>query len=270
MSTSVKKAFFVSIPHSGERVPAETTWLAGLPEPILMCDVDRFVDQLYKPAIAALKLPHVLTEWHRYVVDLNRLKDDIDVDSVVGAPHPSGKFARGLHWIITTTGEKLMSQPMNMQLHEQLVAKYFEPFHQQVRAQYQNFAELGAKPIFHIDLHSMPSLGTKQHNDPGEYRADVVVSDCKGKSCSPWFKDLVIQSYESAGFNVRYNWPYLGGRVTETYGDPAKGREALQVEFNRALYMNEATKHLEPSHLAEIQRKLQAALTAVYAGLPAL
>ena len=91
-------------------------------------------------------------------------------------------------------------------------------------------------------------MGTRMHRDPGERRADIVVSDCLGKSCDPHFRDLVIAAYTISGFKVGYNWPYMGGRVTEQYGHPSKGQHAIQVELNRALYMDEKTKKLLPSH----------------------
>ena len=98
------KAFFISIPHSGERVPPEAVWLQGLPEGVLMCDVDRYVDRLYQPVVDGLKLGLVKTQWHRYVVDLNRLAEDVDADSVEGSTNASGKFTTGLHWVKTTRG----------------------------------------------------------------------------------------------------------------------------------------------------------------------
>ena len=127
------KAFFISIPHSGERVPAEAAWLQGLPEPILMCDIDRYVDRLYQPVVESLKLGLVTTQWHRYVVDLNRLAGDVDVDSVEGSSNPSGKFTSGLHWVKTTRGQRLMPKPISKVLHDLLVERYFEPFHDDVR-----------------------------------------------------------------------------------------------------------------------------------------
>jgi N-formylglutamate deformylase len=257
------KAFFISIPHSGEKVPAEATWLQGLPEPILMCDIDRFVDRLYAPAIRAVGCPAVIAETHRYVVDLNRLPNDIDVDSVVGASSPSGKFPRGLHWIYTTHRQTLMPKPISMAFHNELVKKYFEPFHQQVRGQYESWRRNGAKAVYHLDAHSMPSMGTSEHADPGQRRADIVVSDCKGKSCETRFKDLVIGSYETAGFKVAYNWPYVGGRVTETYGQPQIGQHAIQVELNRSLYMNEETKRLNEKDSAEVSNRISTALIRI-------
>jgi N-formylglutamate amidohydrolase len=262
------KPLLITIPHSGELVPTEASWLQNLPETLLMCDVDRYVDRLYEPLLTEFKIPFVLTPWHRYAIDLNRLPDDVDVDSVLGHKNPSGKFARGLHWRITTTGEKLMPKPISQELHQDLVQKYFEPFHQQVRSAIAELRKRGANPLYHIDAHSMPSLGTTEHRDPGELRADIVVSDCNGTSCSAEFKDWVVEAYQAAGFKVAYNWPYTGGRVTETYGKPREGCHSVQVELNRALYMNEQTKQLRPELVESVQKSLKKAVEKVLMQLP--
>lgn len=257
------KAFFATIPHSGEKIPNFCTWLQGLDEKILMCDVDRFVDRLYEPSLNALKIPFVKTEWHRYAADLNRVPEDIDQSSVTGAKLAAGAHARGFHWVMTTTELILMPQPMPLETHQKLVELVYEPFHQSVRNLYEAFKSQGAKQVFHLDLHSMPSLGTRQHRDPGELRADIVVSDCLGKSSHPDFVDLVITSYARAGFKVGYNWPYMGGRVSEQYGQPQKGQHTVQVELSRSLYMNEDTKHLRSDLLSSIQGRLNTALTRI-------
>lgn len=258
------KPIFFSIPHSGERVPDEAHWLHGLPEPILMCDVDRFVDRLYAPAMKNTNLTCIVTQWHRYVVDLNRLPDDVDADSVEDSKNPSGKFTTGLHWVKTTRGTRLMPVPMTRQLHDQLVKRYFEPFHVDVRGVFADFKKTGAKKVFHIDAHSMPSKGTAAHKDPGQTRADVVISDQEGKSCEPAFKDLVIKAYQETGLKIAYNWPYVGGRVTQTYGKPAEGQHTIQVELNRALYMDEETKQWLPEKANELMPKLQKAVGYIY------
>jgi N-formylglutamate deformylase len=163
-----------------------------------------------------------------------------------------------------------MSAPITQALHADLVKKYFEPFHTQVRQQYQNFFGQGAKKVYHLDAHSMPSMGTAAHRDPGQKRPQIVVSDCSGKSCEASFKDLVIESYQKAGFEVGYNWPYLGGRVTETYGHPETGQHAIQVEMSRVLYMNEETKQYLPEPAAKIQQQLKVALQGVRDALPTM
>lgn len=264
------KSFFISIPHSGEQIPPEVTWLSGLPEPVVMCDVDRFVDQLYTPVVKDLKLTCIKTEWHRYVVDLNRLPEDVDADSVIGSVNASGRFPLGLHWTRTTRGTRLMPGPITEAMHQQLVNDYFQPFHAQVQKAYADLKARGASKVYHIDAHSMPSRGTASHNDPGEYRADIVVSDWKGKSCETSFKDLVISAYEKSGLKVAYNWPYFGGRVTQTYGRPEVGQHAIQVEINRALYMDEETKKLIPDKAQNLSAQLAASVRAIHQALPDL
>ncbi len=262
------KAFFISIPHSGERVPDETPWLHNLPEPVLMCDVDRFVDRLYRPVIEDLKFPHVVTDWHRYVVDLNRLPDDVDPETVTGSTNPPGKFWNGLHWLRTTRGNKLMPAPITMELHNQLVQRYFQPFHDQVKGIFADYKKQGAKEVYHLDAHSMPSQGNSSHKDPGQVRADIVVSDQEGKSCATSFKDLVIHAYEKAGLTVAYNWPYLGGRVTQTYGKPTIGQHTIQVEISRKLYMDEENKQWVVKKADDLIEKLDRAVKHIVRELP--
>lgn len=254
--------FFITMPHSGEKVPEICHWLQGLSEPVLMCDVDRYIDILYQPSLESLKLRYEKTQWHRYAVDLNRIPSDIDASSVENNPNPAGQFDRGFHWVVTTQNDQLLRKPITQAIHQQLTDLIYTPFHEKVRSQFDYFKVQGFKNVYHLDAHSMPSLGTKMHKDPGERRADIVISDSLGKSCDPRFRDLVIAAYVTAGFKVGYNWPYVGGRLTEQYGQPQLGQHTIQVELNRALYMDEVTKKISPSHL-EVQKKIQKALQKI-------
>ncbi len=258
------KSFFISIPHSGERVPEEASWLKSLPEVILMRDVDRYVDQLYKSVIDELKIPSIVTQWHRYAVDLNRLPGDVDANSVENHANPAGTFTQGLHWVKTTKGEELISKPISQETHELLIQKYFQPFHEGVAKLFSEFKAEGFKRVFHLDAHSMPSRGTKAHRDPGQDRKEIVVSDFLGKSCSNEFKELVIEAFTQAGFDVGYNFPYIGGRVTQTYGHPEKGQESIQVELNRKLYMNEETKQTVSEEFERTKEKIASAVRFIW------
>lgn len=257
----------VTIPHSGEQVPGQTPWLKNLPEPVLMSDVDRFVDLLYEPTVNKLGLPLVKTQWHRYAADLNRYPDDVDVTSVLGHANKAGTFTRGFHWVKTFEGETLMTEPMPLQAHQELVALVYDPFHLAIKNEIEKMRMKGVNRLFHIDAHSMPSKGTSEHRDPGELRADIVVSDVGGKSAMPEFVDLVISSYARAGFKVAYNWPYLGGRMTERYGSPATEHHTVQVELNRARYMDEVTKKILPQESQQTILKIDKALTRIREGL---
>lgn len=266
------KPLLVTIPHSGEQIPPEAAWLSDLPERLLMYDVDRYVDELYEPTLRKLKIAWIKTEWHRYACDLNRLATDVDAQSLIGSLNPRGTYPRGLHWSTTTKGERLMPRPISSDVHQMIVNRCLRPFHDAVRAVGDLIrppsVRSKAAPLFHIDLHSMPSFGTKEHRDPGEWRADLVISNQDGKSSSAAFFQMICAAGRSQGFSVSENWPYKGGRITEVYGRPLEGWETVQIELNRKLYMNEQTKRKDLLRFRETQIRVGRLLAVIYSQIP--
>ena len=250
----------LSCPHSGEKIPLEANWLHDIENPVLLKrDLDLYVDRFYRPLARSTGIPFIFSPWTRYAVDLNRLPSDVDADSVLNSPNPSGTFTTGLHWVKTSRGEQLLKKPISEDLHQILLATYYEPFHRAIVANFEHLKLQGHKRVFHMDLHSMPSKGTEIHRDPGETRAEIVIGDQDGTSCDGKFRELIVESYKSSGFEVKVNWPYKGGRITQTYGNPARGRHSIQVEMNRALYMNEETKNIDKKGFSECQFKIEKA-----------
>jgi N-formylglutamate amidohydrolase len=72
-----------------------------------------------------------------------------------------------------------------------------------------------------------------------------VLGDRYGTSCGAALIDAAQGALEAAGLSVARNRPYAGGFITEHYGNPTGGVHALQIEINRALYMDEDS--LEPT-----------------------
>lgn len=256
----------LTIPHSGEMIPEEADWLRSIDSLTLLTDVDRFVDQLYSPASEQLGIPTVVAECHRYVVDLNRLPTDVDSSLVEGASDKVLGFVSGFHWAKTTKGAVLLTIPLTQALHAQLTARYHDEFHKLVKEAEEKIIQKSGGLRFHIDAHSMPSVGTGAHKDNGATRPDVVISDCEGKSCDARYKDVVIEAFQSQGFSVSYNWPYLGGRMTQKYGDPENKKHSLQIELNRSLYMDEVTREKNERFLKTSQR-ITAAIDKVISSL---
>ena len=52
---------------------------------------------------------------------------------------------------------------------------------------------------------------------------------------------MVRDRISRLGYHVQLNRPYAGGFITEHYGRPHSGFHALQIEINRALYLDEQT-----------------------------
>ena len=69
------------------------------------------------------------------------------------------------------------------------------------------------------------------------------------------------------GYQALLNRPYAGGFITEHYGRPAKGVHSLQIEINRALYLDEQT--LRPNAgFAKLQADLLSMCRRLFVELP--
>ena len=80
-----------------------------------------------------------------------------------------------------------------------------------------------------------------------------MLGNCHGAACAPAVTDSVAATLERLGYSVGRNVPYSGGFVTRHYGRPEAGLHSLQIEINRALYMDEEaiTRKPELRFLAE-------------------
>lgn len=252
---------FITIPHSGRKIPPEAFWLKSLSPSILFCDVDAFVDELYEPAVKQLNLTVFFFPWLRYAVDANRFPEDRTCHTVEGSAFRLSQGAPSeIHWHKTTRGELLIKKPLSKRQHQQLIDKYYTPFHRKIQEEFQRRKKKGKAYL--LDLHSMPSVGKDFHKDTGQKRAQIVIGDRKGRSSENRFLELVLSSYKEAGFEVALNRPYQGGRITEFYGSPNEGRNTLQVEVNRSLYMDEKTGQKSPSFKV-VQKQLNEALIRI-------
>jgi N-formylglutamate deformylase len=118
---------------------------------------------------------------------------------------------------------------------------YYEPYHAELDGILDGFAdEFGA--VWHINCHSMKSRGKRMPPD-GERarRPDISIGDRRGRACDATFTELVCATLTEMGYRVAINKPYQGAELVRRHGRPAEGRHSLQIEINRALYMDERT-----------------------------
>ena len=88
------------------------------------------------------------------------------------------------------------------------------------------------------------------------------MSDREGTTCAPAVLDLVVGHLRGCGYRVAINDPYKGFELVRRHGRPAEGRHSLQIEVNRALYMDEATLSKRPGFLT-VERDLSALAAAL-------
>lgn len=92
-----------------------------------------------------------------------------------------------------------------------------------------------------VDWHSMPSAAAVLEGKRGGLRPDIVIGDRHGQSAASTVSGALRAAFERQGRRVLMNRPFAGGHTTQAFGRPSQGRHALQVEMDRALYLDEAT-----------------------------
>lgn len=232
----------VDVPHAGEWIPDAMQDEMVVDGQTLKRDLDLYVDDFWINATDH-GATMIRSNVSRYVVDLNRAADDISELTVVGGKRinkPGYYQDRGVVWRTTTDRVDVMAGPMSKAAFDNRIATFHTPYHQAIRDEIDRIRDIFGFCIL-LDAHSMPSLGRAGHTDSGSYRADIVPGDVKGTSCSLLLSNLLKHHFKSCEFSVQANHPYQGGWITRHFGDPENNVHAIQIEVNRALYMNEKT-----------------------------
>jgi N-formylglutamate amidohydrolase len=229
-------------PHSGRDYPRDFLALTRLDRVMIRRSEDAFVDELCLAA-AGGHLPVLAARFPRAWLDANREPLELDPRMFSG-PLPAGantrstRVAGGLGTIprIVTDKDDIYRGPIPVEEALSRIAHAYDPYHAALRSALSRLhAQFGHAVM--IDCHSMPS---SQRIGGSEGRVDMVIGDRHGTSCHPALTDLAAGLLRDAGYRVALNKPYVGGYITETYGRPARGLHALQIEISRALYLNEA------------------------------
>ena len=147
------------------------------------------------------------------------------------------RVAGGLGTIARVVGDSREIYDRRLPVDEALrrIELYYKPYHRGLRRLLLDAQKVYGHAVL-VDCHSMPSNASGRDERP---RADVVLGDRYGTSCAPSVTDTIEESLRDLGYAVARNKPYAGGFITEHYGDPAAGFHAVQIEINRALYMDE-------------------------------
>jgi N-formylglutamate deformylase len=132
---------------------------------------------------------------------------------------------------------------------EQRLVRCYRPYRAAVaRALDAQHAAHGV--VWHLDCHSMKSRGNAMNVDAGAGRPDVVVSDRGGTTADPAHTAWLADWFRARGLRVLVNDPYQGGDLVRSFGAPDRGRHSIQVELNRALYMDESRIERSPDFAA--------------------
>ena len=256
----------LSSPHSGAIYPRRFLASSRLDAATLRRSEDAFVDELFAGAVA-LGAPMARARFPRAYPDVNREPYELDPRMFEGklpahVNTRSLRVAAGLGTIARLVAESQEIYARRMPVAEALhrIEAGYRPYHAALRRLTQQAHKRFGLAVL-LDCHSMPSHVAGVAGPDGA-KADIVLGDRFGTSCDPELTAVAEAELRKRGYLVQRNKPYAGGFITEHYGHPASHLHALQIEINRAVYMNEATYQRGPrfaalaDDLADVARAL--------------
>ncbi|HVH78548.1 MAG TPA: N-formylglutamate amidohydrolase [Stellaceae bacterium] len=227
-------------PHSGSLYPDDFSFCCPLP--ILRRAEDAYVDELFgtAPDFGATLIAAVFP---RSYLDVNRAADDLDPGLFASAwpkHFPLRPATRvGLVRRYAQPGIPIYDRKLHPDDVLGRIERYHTPYHQTLdEACDRLHAEFGS--VWHVNCHSMPSTGSRAMGRKGEH-GDFVLGDRDGTTCDGEFTDFVAGTLRDIGYEVHINDGYKGVEIVRRMGRPFERRHSLQIEVDRALYMDQRT-----------------------------
>src|SRR5438132_452586 len=261
-------------PHSGNDYPRDLLAASRLDPLTLRRSEDSFVDAIFAAA-PELGAPLLAARFPRAYLDVNREAWELDptmfadlLPSFVNARSPRVRMGLGTIARVVASGEEIYARKLRFAEARHRVDTLYHPYHHALR-RLADETETAFGGYLLLDCHSMPSAASAVG---GQTAADIVLGDCHGVACAPRIVETARDFLVRRDFAVALNAPYAGGFTTGHYGNPRRRRHALQIEINRALYMDERNYRRKPgfdrlrremtalvAHLGELMQECLAA-----------
>ncbi len=238
-------------PHSGTIYPNDFDHHCDLSD--LKRTEDLYVAELFAnaPAYHAILL-HAL--FPRAYIDANRAADDIDplllgdqnwpVDQY-GSICPTNRSDSGIGLIprLIKAGVPIYNRALTAEEIMTRVKTYHEPYHDALRVVLDD-AYYNHGQYWHINCHSMPNSSAYPKRNVRlignmPKASDIVLGDLDGRTCNKDFMHALREFWENKGLRVSINDPFKGVELISKYAQPTRGKNSVQIEINRSLYMHE-------------------------------
>lgn len=228
-------------PHSGRDYPWSFLRQTVLDKNVIRSSEDAFVDRLFDCA-PEFGAPFLVAGAPRAFVDLNRSPDELDpalIEGVEKRGH-NPRVASGLGVIprVVANGRAIYCGKLSQDEVQRRITDYWRPYHNVLQDLLDQAQTHHGKAIL-VDCHSMPHEAMDGIARSGARRPEIVLGDRFGAAASGDVIDRIESAFASAGFVVTRNAPFAGAYITQAYGRPSRHQHAVQIEIDRAIYMNE-------------------------------
>jgi len=252
--TGARVPVLVSMPHVGtELIPGLADRLSDAALPL--GDTDWHLPELYD-FLDELGCGTLVARHSRFVVDLNRPPDD--------RPLYAGATT-GLFPDITFDGTPAYRPGTEPDAAERALRleTYWRPYHDRIEAELTRMVATFGRAIL-LDAHSI--RGHVPRLFDGRL-PDFNLGTADGRSCATEIGTRTAEILGSAaGYSAVLNGKFKGGHITRHYGDPARGRHAIQLELVQETYMDVAEPYgFRPDLAAQVRPHLKRFVEALVA-----
>ena len=254
-SNSAPTCLIADSPHSGRNYPDDFRYAVDLN--ILRRAEDAHIDRLFA-FLPTLGVPLLTATVPRSYIDLNR------ADSVTApflraqAKGEDPDYAPQEGGLIRSPSTPRDPAPVynrTLKLSEAFnrVAKVHKPYHTRL-AQLADATATKHGAVMHLNLHSMPST---THRGTRKNKYDIILGTRDGETADDHLTHKLRALLETKGYTVGLNVQgFRGAEIVRRHSSPAQNRHSIQIEINRALYMNEKTLRRLP-RMKTLQNDLQ-------------
>ena len=226
------------VPHDSIAVPAEVRSQFLLDDAELRRELDRMTDHqtltlFSDPSSAAIVVRSPVS---RLVVDVERFPNDLDEPMA----------ARGMGAVYAATSQLTpLRRPLADDERERLMQAYYRPHHAQLEEAVTKAVDRYSRCLV-IDCHSFPSVALPyEMADPSKARPDICIG-ADDFHTSEGLAAAFSTTFQLEGWSVSLNDPFPGALVPASRYRRDRRVEAVMVEVNRRLYLQEDDSTLLP------------------------
>ena len=246
----------LSVPHAGRAYPAALFAALRTPPARLSALEDRYMDAVALAARRGETL--LLQDSPRAWIDLNRAEHERDplLDDGARRAPLSAKVRAGLGIVPRRTGATgdIWQRRLGADEVEARIEADHRPYHRALGEALGRARDRFGVAVL-LDLHSMPPLP--------DGRTRLVVGDRFGRAAAPRFVQRVEAEVEGSGLVHAVNTPYAGGYILERHACPTSRIHAVQLEIDRALYLDQLLDQTGPG-LARTVALVRAIIDALH------
>lgn len=231
-------------PHSGREYSPAFLARSQLDAVTIRSSEDAYVDQIFgcAPEFGA---PLLAANAPRAYVDLNRGPEEMDPALIAGARpggHNNPRVTSGLGVIprVVANSRPIYRGKLTQAEAQDRLSEHWHPYHATLKQMLLSAREQFGRAIL-IDCHSMPHEAMDNALRVGRRRPEIVLGDRFGATADSDIIEEIEAIFAGAGFAVVRNAPFAGAYIAQTYGRPSRDQHVVQIEIDRALYLNEKT-----------------------------